>query len=63
VSDVTCEAKFWGSGKPCHHKAKYLAPFGSMAVCGIHARGLLRCIPIADFEPSGVFGEHGKADK
>lgn len=49
---MTCEAKFWGTGKPCHHQAKYLAPATNWAVCGIHARGFLRCIPIAEFEPS-----------
>ena len=53
---LTCEAKFWGTGKPCHHPAKYLVLWDSMVVCGIHNRGFLRGIPLAELEGALIDG-------
>jgi hypothetical protein len=60
MNALTCESLFWGTGKPCHHKAKYLAPSSTQVVCGIHARGFLRCIPLTEIEP-GDFDTEGPA--
>lgn len=54
---LTCEAERWCDGKPCTHPAKYLAPHDDSAVCGIHARAFLRCIPLAEIEPAGSDSE------
>lgn len=51
-----CEAKFWSNGRRCHHPAKYLAyvyPKDATAVCGIHARGFMRPIPLRLFDGAG----------
>jgi hypothetical protein len=48
---IRCEARRYVDGQPCSHPAKYLAPFDASVVCGIHARGFLRCIPLAEMEP------------
>ena len=53
---VTCEAKRECDQRPCTHPAKYLAPYRSLAVCGIHARGLLNCIPLAEFDQPNTAG-------
>lgn len=47
---VRCEAIRFCDDTRCPHPAKYLAPYDSSAVCGIHARGFLHCIPLSEFD-------------
>lgn len=51
TTTVRCEASRLCDRQPCQHPAKYLAPANDKAVCGVHARAYLRCIPIAEFAP------------
>jgi hypothetical protein len=49
---MTCEARREVDREPCQHPAKYLVPFDSSVVCGVHRRAFLRCIPLHEIEPT-----------
>jgi len=50
---MKCEERRWKDGQPCQHEAKYLVKFDNKAVCGVHNRGYIRGIPLAELEPVG----------
>jgi len=50
---MKCEERRWKDGQPCQHEAKYLVKWNDMVVCGVHNRGYIRGIPLAELEPVG----------